>query len=68
MNFDAQVDEVKQAVGPEEGWDDPNVRVMRVEPSTAELWDGPSGSIVTLFKFAKAKLTGSKSNLGETQD
>src|SRR4029079_12858889 len=29
-----------------EGPRDPNVRVLRVEPLLAELWDGPSSSLV----------------------
>jgi general stress protein 26 len=46
---------------------DPNVRVLRIEPRLAELWDGPSSSIVTAFEFAKARLTGDRPNLGENR-
>jgi len=46
---------------------DPTLRVLRVEPSTAELWDGPSSSAVAAFEFAKAKITGTKPNLGENR-
>jgi general stress protein 26 len=49
------------------GPDDPTLRVLRVEPRTAELWDGPSNSVVAAFEFAKAKLTGTKPNLGENR-
>jgi general stress protein 26 len=49
------------------GPDDPTLRVMRIEPKTAELWDGPSNAMVAAFEFAKAKLTGSKPNLGENR-
>jgi general stress protein 26 len=49
------------------GPDDPTLRLLRVEPKTAELWDGPSNSIVAAFEFAKAKLTGAKPNLGENR-
>jgi general stress protein 26 len=49
------------------GPDDPTLRVMRVEPITAELWDGPSSSAIAAFEFAKAKLTGTKPNLGENR-
>jgi general stress protein 26 len=49
------------------GPDDPNVRVLRIEPRLAELWDGPSSSIVTAFEFAKARLTGDRPNLGENR-
>ena len=49
------------------GPDDPTLRVIRVEPSTAELWDGPSSSAVAAFEFAKARITGTKPNLGENR-
>jgi general stress protein 26 len=47
------------------GPQDPNARVLRIEPSTAELWDGPSSKAVAVYEFAKARLTGVKPNLGE---
>jgi general stress protein 26 len=50
-----------------DGPDDAALRLMRVEPRTAELWDGPSSSIVAAFEFAKARLTGAKPNLGENR-
>ena len=43
----------------------PNVRVLRVEPITAELWDGPSSAVGAAFEFAKARLTGEKLNFDE---
>ena len=49
------------------GPDDPNVRVLRVEPVTAELWDGPSSAAGAAFEFAKARLTGEKLNFGENR-
>ena len=49
------------------GPDDPTLRVLRVEPKTAELWDGPSSLAGTAFEFAKAKRTGAKPNLGENR-
>jgi len=49
------------------GPNDPTLRVLRVEPKTAELWDGPSSSAVAAFEFAKAKLTGTKPTLGENR-
>jgi general stress protein 26 len=49
------------------GPDDPNLRVMRVSPLRAELWDGPASAAVAAFEFAKARLTGSKPNLGENR-
>jgi general stress protein 26 len=49
------------------GPDDPTLRVLRVEPKTAELWDGPSSSAIAAFEFVKAKLAGTKPNLGENR-
>jgi general stress protein 26 len=46
---------------------DPTLRLLRVEPRTAELWDGPASSIVAAFEFAKAKFTGTKPDLGENR-
>jgi general stress protein 26 len=49
------------------GPDDPNVRVLRFEPATAELWDGPASAALAAFEFAKARATGEKPNLGENR-
>ena len=49
------------------GPDDPTLRVLQVEPTTAELWDGPSSRLVAAFEFMKAELTGAKPNLGENR-
>lgn len=49
------------------GPDDPNVRVLRVEPRTAELWDGPARAEVARYEFAKAFATGEEPNLGENR-
>ena len=46
---------------------DPTLRVLRVEPTMAEPWDGPSSVAVAAFEFVEAKLTGSKPNLGENR-
>ena len=50
-----------------EGPRDPNVRVLRLTPERAELWDGPSNSAVAAFEFAKARVTGTKPDLGENR-
>ena len=47
------------------GPDDPDVLVIRVEPALAETWDGPASSAVAAYKFAKARMTGTKPHLGE---
>ncbi len=49
------------------GPSDPNVRVLTLEPITAELWDGPSSSLVAAYEFAKARITGEKPFLGENR-
>jgi general stress protein 26 len=46
---------------------DPNVCLLRVEPLTAELWDGPASALVTAYEFAKARLTRKEPNLGENR-
>jgi general stress protein 26 len=55
----------KQRVWWPQGPEDPNLRVIRVDPHLAEMWDGPASSAVAAFEFAKARVTGEKPNLGE---
>jgi len=50
-----------------DGPDDPNVCVLRVQPVTAELWDGPSSKLVTTYEFIKARLTGDEPDVGENR-
>jgi general stress protein 26 len=50
-----------------DGPDDPNVRVLRLEPQRAELWDGPASAAAAAFEFAKARITGEKPDLGENR-
>ncbi len=45
----------------------PDVCLLRIEPVTAELWDGPASAAVTAFEFAKARLTGEEPNVGENR-
>jgi general stress protein 26 len=49
------------------GPDDPNARVLAIGPVTAELWDGPSSSLVAAYEFAKARITGERPLLGENR-
>jgi|SRR5947209_3420615 len=49
------------------GPSDPDVCLLRIEPLTAELWDGPASAAVTAFEFAKARLTGQEPNVGENR-
>lgn len=45
--------------------EDPNLRVLRVTPQYAELWDGPSDPKVASREFAIARAKGTKPKLGE---
>jgi general stress protein 26 len=47
------------------GPNDPDVCLLRIEPSTAKLWDGPASAVATAFEVPKAKLTGEEPKLGE---
>lgn len=58
-----KTDEVWWRCGPT----DPNVCLLRIEPLTAELWDGPASAAVAAFEFAKARLTGDEPKLGENR-
>ena len=41
-----------------EGLDDPQLRLVKVDPHAAEYWDSNSSRMVQLMKMAKAALTG----------
>jgi general stress protein 26 len=49
------------------GPNSPDVCLLRIEPVTAELWDGPASAAITTFEFVKAKVTGEEPNLGENR-
>jgi general stress protein 26 len=55
----------------QDGWlsgpEDPNLMLIRVELWRAEMWEGPANSAVADFQFAKARLFGTKANLGDTR-
>lgn len=40
------------------GPDDPDIALIRVHPSGGEYWDGPSRTVMQLYGYAKARLTG----------
>lgn len=40
------------------GPEDPNVALIRVDVEDAEYWDSPSGTLVTLYGYAKSLATG----------
>ncbi len=46
---------------------DENLRVLRLTPHLAELWDGPASAAVARHEFAKARATGRKPSLGENR-
>lgn len=50
-----------------DGPNSPDVCLLRVEPVTAELWDGPASAALSAFEFAKSKLTGKEPMLGENR-
>jgi general stress protein 26 len=50
-----------------DGPHDEHVRVLRLRPELAELWDGPASAIVAAFEFVKARATGEKPDLGENR-
>lgn len=47
------------------GKDDPDVALIRVRPDKAEYWDSPSSTMVHLYGYAKAALTGEPPHPGE---
>jgi general stress protein 26 len=51
-----------------EGKDSPNVGLLFVESDTAEYWDTPGGKVASALAFVKAKVTGDKPDVGESED
>jgi general stress protein 26 len=58
-----KTDDVWWPGGPEDKY----VRVLKLEPLRAELWDGPSSSFVAAHEFAKARASGDQPDLGENR-
>ena len=48
----------------EDGKDDPDLTVIKIEPSNAYYWDEKDGRAVSLLKIAAAMVTGSKNDGG----
>jgi general stress protein 26 len=46
------------------GPDDPDATLLALTPVSAEIWDGPSSSVVVAFKLATAKILGRTPALG----
>lgn len=47
-----------------DGVDDPDIRLLRLEPKTAEVW-ASKGSLGFMIQIAKAKITGDNPDAGE---
>ena len=48
-----------------DGPEDPQVRLLKVDATSAEFWDTPGGRLASLVSFAKARLTGERYDGGE---
>jgi general stress protein 26 len=49
------------------GPNDPDVRVLRVVPDSAEYWDTRGNSITVALKLAMARMAGKPPDLGENE-
>ena len=45
---------------------DPRIRILRVEPESAEFWEG-AGAVATAVKLVAAIATGERMNVGENE-
>lgn len=50
-----------------EGTDDPDIAVLAVDVELAEYWDSPSSTMVHLYGYAKAALTGEPPHPGDNE-
>jgi len=46
--------------------DDPKIRLIKITPESAELWEGPN-KVATIIKMLAAATTGYKPSMGETK-
>jgi general stress protein 26 len=46
------------------GPDDPDAALLALTPVSAEVWEGPSSSVVVAFKLATARILGRPADLG----
>ncbi|MFF5172030.1 pyridoxamine 5'-phosphate oxidase family protein [Micromonospora sp. NPDC000089] len=51
-----------------DGLDTPGLTLIKVHASSAEYWDSPSSTVVNLFGFAKAAVTGTPPKAGENHE
>jgi hypothetical protein len=47
------------------GTDDPQIALIRVHPAKGEYWDSPSSTLVHLYGYAKAVVTGESPKPGD---
>lgn len=46
--------------------DDPSIRILKIEPNSAEYWDSP-GTVVSYIKMIAAAVSDAKPNMGENE-
>jgi general stress protein 26 len=46
--------------------DDPNIRVLKITPDDAEIWDSP-GAVISYVKMAAAAISGSRPEIGDNR-
>ncbi|MGK5676420.1 pyridoxamine 5'-phosphate oxidase family protein [Micromonospora sp. URMC 106] len=51
-----------------DGPDTPGITLLKVRASSAEYWDSPSGTVVQLFGYARAAVTGRPPRVGENRE
>ncbi|MEH1102420.1 pyridoxamine 5'-phosphate oxidase family protein [Micromonospora sp. CPCC 205561] len=51
-----------------DGLETPGITLVRVHASSAEYWDSPSSTVVNLFGYAKAAVTGKPPRAGENHE
>ena len=67
------VDKAKQLWNPwveawlPEGPEDDNVALIKFTAESAEYWETPGGKVASIVSFAKAKITGERTSLGENK-
>ena len=48
-----------------DGIDDPRLSLLKIDPQESEYWDSSSNRMITLFKVAKATVTGDGEDIGK---
>lgn len=50
-----------------DGADDPELALIAIDVEEAEFWDSPSATVVMVYGYAKARMTGKPPKLGENE-